>query len=494
MHTHILALLLISASFLSGAVPATAQVREVYPETVSADDLASRYQAALSGGEKFRILVMPGHEPGFGGTDFNGFFERDLVVSIAELLKKELGTDAAFEIVIARDTDAWHEDIAEYFAEEAEALEEYVEDQKKDFARLERRGTVERLEEQVAHNAAPNDVALRLYGVNRFANENGFDLVLHLHLNDETGHAPGVRGAHSGMAIYVPDEIYGNARTSRAIAEPIFARLGATTATSTFGYEQAGIVEDRELIAVGAYNTSAIPSLLIEYGYIYEPRITGDGARDAVFADFAYQTAQGVKDFFGSPGRPRFPSRALPTAFTTDILSVTATSTEHAAKVYALQAALRHLGFYPGTEADLSACPIGGILGPCVETAVRAFQKAQGLEETGTLGPRTRAALSAKLNPPATSPTGEICAAFAADLKLDATDATTSGEVSRLQRILAQSPDIYPEGLVTGYYGPATDRAVKRFQTTESIVPASSAAYGLVGPVTKAALIESCRQ
>lgn len=493
MYKHILATLLISASLLGGAVHVTAATADTYPETVSASDLVARYQAATSGGEKFRILVMPGHEPEFGGTDFGGFYERDFVVTIAELLKKELGTDVAFEVVIARDTDAWHEDITAYFEEEAEDIEEYVEDQKKHFARLERRGKVEHLEEQVAHNAAPSEVALRLYGVNRFANEQGFDLVLHLHLNDETGHAPGVRGAHSGMAIYVPDEIYGNARTSRALAEPIFARLSATTATSTFGYEQAGIVADRELIAVGAYNTSAIPSLLIEYGYIYEPRITGEGARDAVFADFAYQTAQGVKDFFGSPGRPLYASRALPTTFTTDILSVTATSTEHGAKLYALQVALRHLGFYPGTEADLAACPIGGIFGPCITTAVRAFQAAQGLEETGTLGPRTRAALAAKLNPPATIPTGGSCVAFASDLKLDATNATTNDEVSRLQKILAQSKEIYPEGLVTGYYGPATDRAVKKFQLAKGIVSADSSAYGLVGPVTKAALLKECK-
>ena len=492
MYKHILATLVISASLLTGAVPVTAQTADIYPETVSVSDLAVRYQEATSGGKKFRILIMPGHEPTFGGTDFNGFFERDFVVSIAELLKKELGTDAAFEIVVARDTNAWHEDIADYFVEEAEDIAEYVEDQKKDFARLERRGRVEALAEQVAHNAAPSEVALRLYGVNRWANENGIDLVLHLHLNDETGHAANVRGSHLGMAIYVPDEIYGNARTSRAIAEPIFARLSATTATSTFGYEQEGIVEDRELIAIGAYNTSAIPSLLIEYGYIYEPRITGEGARDAVFADFAFQTAQGVKDFFGSPGRPRFSSRALPTTFTTDILSETATSTERAAKLYALQVALRHLGFYPGTEADLAACPIGGIEGPCVNTAVRAFQAAKGFEQTGTLGPLTRAALNKEINPPPAASAG-TCEAFTANLVVGTSDVSTKGEVSRLQKILTQDPAIYPEALVTGFYGEATDRAVKRFQIAKNIVSATSTAYGLVGPVTKSALLATCK-
>ena len=37
-------------------------------------------------------------------------------------------------------------------------------------------------------------------------------------------------------------------------------------------------------------------------------------------------------------------------------------------------------------------------------------------------------------------------------------------EVEELQEFLAQWPDIYPEGLVTGYFGPLTEAAVVRFQ------------------------------
>ncbi|HWH16671.1 MAG TPA: peptidoglycan-binding protein [Candidatus Paceibacterota bacterium] len=495
MYRFTLASFLIAAAFVSSAVPARAASKELFPEVVSADDLAAAYRTAAGGGEKFRILIVPGHEPGFGGADFNGAFERDFVVSLAELLRKELATDQAFQVTVARDTEAWHSALMTYFEDEAEDLEEYVEDQKKAYARLERRGKIDEITEQVAHNAAPSEVALRLYGINRWANEHGIDLVLHLHLNDETGHAPGVRGAHSGMALYVPDGIYGNARASRAIAEPIFARLSATTATSTFGFEQAGIVEDRELIAVGAYNTSEVPSLLIEYGYIYEPRITGEGARDAVFADFAYQTAQGVKDFFGSPGRPRFSSRALPATFATDILATsTATATpERAKEVYALQAALRELGYYPGTEADLATCPVSGIPGPCTTEAVKAFQRAEGFETTGTLGPRTRAILAQKLNPAPATPIASLgSCALSAELALNASDKETNGEVSRLQAILAKDPTIYPEGLVTGFYGPATDRAVKRFQVEKGIVTPASPAHGVVGPATKAALAAAC--
>ncbi|OGZ44267.1 MAG: hypothetical protein A2756_05370 [Candidatus Ryanbacteria bacterium RIFCSPHIGHO2_01_FULL_48_27] len=37
-------------------------------------------------------------------------------------------------------------------------------------------------------------------------------------------------------------------------------------------------------------------------------------------------------------------------------------------------------------------------------------------------------------------------------------------QVLRLQQILARYPDIYPEASITGYFGVATERAVKRFQ------------------------------
>ena len=37
-------------------------------------------------------------------------------------------------------------------------------------------------------------------------------------------------------------------------------------------------------------------------------------------------------------------------------------------------------------------------------------------------------------------------------------------EISNLQKILKEFPEIYPEGYVTGYYGPLTQRAIKKLQ------------------------------
>lgn len=65
--------------------------------------------------------------------------------------------------------------------------------------------------------------------------------------------------------------------------------------------------------------------------------------------------------------------------------------------------------------------------------------------------------------------------------------------VHRLQKFLSQFPDIYPDGLVTGYYGPLTRRAIERFQVKYNIVSTGdpvSTGYGQVGPRTRAKLNE----
>ena len=58
-------------------------------------------------------------------------------------------------------------------------------------------------------------------------------------------------------------------------------------------------------------------------------------------------------------------------------------------------------------------------------------------------------------------------------------------EVTRLQELLKSLPDIYPEGIASGYFGTLTEAAVKRFQTKYGID-----VVGIVGPKTRAKLNE----
>ncbi len=80
------------------------------------------------------------------------------------------------------------------------------------------------------------------------------------------------------------------------------------------------------------------------------------------------------------------------------------------------------------------------------------------------------------------------CVDLSYNLYSDRTDAQTAGEVSKLQKFLAQTPHIYPSGLITGYFGPATEVAVQKWQAAAGIVSSGSpetTGYGYVGPKTR---------
>ncbi|QQG46552.1 MAG: peptidoglycan-binding protein [Candidatus Niyogibacteria bacterium] len=69
----------------------------------------------------------------------------------------------------------------------------------------------------------------------------------------------------------------------------------------------------------------------------------------------------------------------------------------------------------------------------------------------------------------------------------------SGADVHKLQEALAAMPDIYPEKLVTGYFGVLTRQAVRRFQKKYGIVSSgdeSTTGYGLVGPKTRKKLNE----
>lgn len=72
----------------------------------------------------------------------------------------------------------------------------------------------------------------------------------------------------------------------------------------------------------------------------------------------------------------------------------------------------------------------------------------------------------------------------AAKLSRNLSFGSRGDDVKALQGFLAKDSALYPEGLLTGYFGRLTREAVKRFQTREKIAPAE----GYVGPKTRARL------
>ena len=63
-------------------------------------------------------------------------------------------------------------------------------------------------------------------------------------------------------------------------------------------------------------------------------------------------------------------------------------------------------------------------------------------------------------------------------------------DVSNLQQALKTDSSIYPEGLVTGYFGSMTLKAVQKFQEKYVIASPGVPGYGNVGPKTRTKLNE----
>ena len=76
------------------------------------------------------------------------------------------------------------------------------------------------------------------------------------------------------------------------------------------------------------------------------------------------------------------------------------------------------------------------------------------------------------------------CAVLTHNMGEGAIDVATDSEVSKLQQALVV---LYPETSVSGTYGPATTRAVIRYQKAHGIL-----GTGVVGPATRAALGQAC--
>lgn len=73
---------------------------------------------------------------------------------------------------------------------------------------------------------------------------------------------------------------------------------------------------------------------------------------------------------------------------------------------------------------------------------------------------------------------------FAQDFSRNLGQGSSGPEVVRLQEVLKSIPDVYPNGIVTGYFGTQTRRAVQRFQMKYGIISEGderTTGFGLVG-------------
>ncbi len=366
---------------------------------VTAIELKDKYNANQninnSTSKKVRVLIVPGHEPNYGGTEYGGLKEREINVQLARNLAEFLKNNGRYDVMMSRDEKSWNPVFESYFRDNWDEIVTFFKDNKGETLRLVNTGAVTKPIATITHNKARPDVAMRLYGINKWENENAIDIAIHVHFNDYPRRDTSKAGKYSGFAIYVPEKLYANSSITQVLASTVFKRLSKYNAVSNLPAEDAGVIEAPDLIAIGAYNTTNSASMLIEYGYIYEPQFATPVVRASTLKDLAFQTYLGLQDFFGSGNDVSFAydTLMLPHSWNNNLTASTAGTDD----VLALQSALLLDGLYPGQGKSKNDCPRSGKIGPCTLGAIEAFQKKYGITgERGMVGEQTKKVLNDK--------------------------------------------------------------------------------------------------
>lgn len=364
-----------------------------FTQSILAPDLQKKFDRAVFTGKKIKILIVPGHEPDFGGAEFRDLKERDFVVDLAQELATYLSENPHYDVSLTRGKESWNPEIQHYFNEHRQDIISFISSQKMEMTRLVNEGKVTRVDDIVPHNSVPDDVVMRLYGINKWANEKEMDIVLHLHFNDYPREHSRQEGEYRGVSIYVPEKQYSNSQATKAIASKIFARLNNFFATSNLPNEDKGVVEEQDLIAIGSGNTVDGVSMLIEYGYIYEPQFSSLVIRKEILKELAFQTYLGLGDFFGEtlPVMKPQSTTLLPYEWSSSF----GKSEKANRETLSLQTALLVYGIYPPAGKNKNECPLSGFFGECTRSALSAFQKEVNIIGDGSIvGPQTRAKLN----------------------------------------------------------------------------------------------------
>jgi len=251
--------------------------------------------------EPFKILLVPGHDNEVWGAQYGNLKEADMNLVLATQIYNILKKDKRFKVWITRDKFVGYTaEFSDYFSLHQIDIKDFKEDAKKEMQdKIINEDFIEK--ENVPHNTVSEDVSFKLYGINKWANENKIDAVIHIHFNDYPRKTKWTMGKHKGFAIYMPDGQFPNAKESAQLAGNIFMQLSKKYITSTYEKELDGLVSDQKLIALGANGTldKNIRSVLIEYGYIY--RFGNSFMRHKMYKSMADLTAKGIKNCFTSP-------------------------------------------------------------------------------------------------------------------------------------------------------------------------------------------------
>ena len=247
--------------------------------------------------DDFKIIVVPGHEPSDGGAHYGDLYERDLNVDLAERMTELMRSKNGYSVFVSRASGSWNHLLLEYFEKGRKDILDFKNRSQNLYRLFQSAGLITKVEDRMPHTEVSEEGAVRLYGLNKWANDNDVDLLIHIHFNDSNRKDPALPGNNRGFTIFVPESQLKNSSASKAAATFIYAALEKRFASQGSNGHRLGLLEDQSLIALGAFNTLVSPSVLIEYAYIYEGILSSPEMREKTLSAMAEATAEGVENY-----------------------------------------------------------------------------------------------------------------------------------------------------------------------------------------------------
>jgi N-acetylmuramoyl-L-alanine amidase len=298
-------------------------------------------------------LIVPGHDDVNFGTQFDGLKEVELNRALAEKLYDYLSKEEGINPVLASSEAGYNSIFERYFDSQKKEIKKFMDSTKKRFSKKLTADGIENIETNF-HNPAPEDMAYKLYGLNRWVNDQKFDLVIHIHFNDYRGRKLSKEGIYDGFSIYTPGKLFANYKVSRVFADSIFDELKKIRPVSNLEGEKTGVIEDNELIALGANESLNAGAILVEYGYIYESIFTDGNLRDTSLDYLAHSTYAGVMNTLHENAQPK-----------EVVQNILTTKNKNTKENLVWQFQKNNGGLYPPEGKDLRDCPISGYFGEC---------------------------------------------------------------------------------------------------------------------------------
>lgn len=246
-----------------------------------------------------KILIVPGHDNEVWGAQYKNIKEADMNLVLATQIYNTLKNDKRFQVYITRNSSGYTKTFADYFDLHKSEIATWEAGAKKDMQAEVADGAFV-AKKGAPHASVNSNVALRLYGFDKWANENNIDAMIHVHFDDYPRATNWKIGEYKGFTVYMPEGQMPNAKTSAILAGNIWNQLSKKYQTSTFEPEAGGLIPDQKLIALGANNTldSSVRSVLVEYGYIYQKIFRNSTTRHQAYKTMASLTTQGIKNYF----------------------------------------------------------------------------------------------------------------------------------------------------------------------------------------------------